>query len=181
MDRVPSASLARAPSAHACVRAAGAVFSQHTNSRRFAAPRSDVATAAPARRGYDPMAERPQELGPEFQRESRGLDPDRPAERPARSDRNDRPAYRGDRPAGDRPAPRGRSGDSIGGVAFLSRDGARPNDRSSAGAPRRDGARPAANAGDRADGHRKGANSQRMDGQQRRERFDGDRPGRKSV
>jgi ATP-dependent RNA helicase RhlE len=175
---------------------------------RVAAPRFDnnPAEAVIPRRGYDPMAERPQELGQEFQRESRGLNPDRPAERPARSDRNDRPAYRGDRPAGarasgDRPASRGRSADSIGGVAFLSReggsrDGARPpradagrsNDRPSHAAPRsqerRDGGRPSANtgAGERTDGHRKGPGGHRMDGQQRRERFDGDRSGgRKTV
>jgi ATP-dependent RNA helicase RhlE len=183
---------------------------------RVAAPRFDnnPAEAVVPRRGYDPMAERPQELGPEFQRESRGLNPDRPAERPARSDRNDRPAYRGDRPAGDRPAQRGRSGENIGGVAFLSRDsrdGGRPqrsdagrsndrsNDRGAHGAPRgtggaprsqeprRDGGRPSANtghagAGERSDSHRKGLGGQRMDGQQRRERFDGDRSGgRKTV
>jgi ATP-dependent RNA helicase RhlE len=179
---------------------------------RVAAPRFDnnPAEAVVPRRGYDPMAERPQELGPEFQRESRGLNPDRPAERPARSDRNDRPAYRGDRPAGDRPAPRGRSGENIGGVAFLSRDsrdrdggsrdGGRPqrsdagrsNDRPGHGAPRsqeprRDGGRPSGNTGhpggaERSDSHRKGPGGQRMDGQQRRERNDGDRSGgRKTV
>jgi ATP-dependent RNA helicase RhlE len=137
------------------------------------------------RRGYDPMAERPQELGPEFQREPRGLNPDRPAERPARSDRGDRPAYRGDRPAGDRPAPRGRSGENIGGVAFLSREGrsdGRSGDRPRSAEPRRDGGRPSSGAPKPAgDSHRKGPGGQRMDGQQRRERFDGDRPGRKSV
>jgi ATP-dependent RNA helicase RhlE len=108
--------------------------------------------AAP-RRGYDPMAERPQELGPEFQREARGLNPDRPAERPARSDRGgERGGYRGDRPV-NAAAPRGRSADNIGGVAFLSRDG---------------------KAGDRpATAHRKGPGGNRVDGQQRRERFDG--------
>jgi ATP-dependent RNA helicase RhlE len=179
---------------------------------RVAAPRFDnnPAEAVVPRRGYDPMAERPQELGPEFQRETRGLNPDRPAERPARSDRNDRPTYRGDRPAGDRPAPRGRSGENIGGVAFLSRDSrsdARPqrsdagrsNDRPAHGAPRgaggaprsqesrRDGGRPSGNTGhaggaERSDSHRKGPGGQRMDGQQRRERNDGDRSGgRKTV
>ena len=168
---------------------------------RVAAPRFDnnPAEAIVPRRGYDPMADRPQELGPEFQRESRGLNPDRPAERPARSDRgsdrNDRPAYRGDRPAGarpsggDRPASRGRSGDNIGGVAFLSRDGssrdgARPAHAAPRSQERRDGGRPSANTGasERSDGHRKGAGGQRMDGQQRRERFDGDRSGgRKTV